>query len=168
MAYKIDVSIIVRNHLKTLTNDNKNAKRDYRDIIIFGVVPIVTSWGLIIKDIFISKDLVGAIISGLAVYVGLSLNLIILLFEIVQKKETSPFKKDFAKDFIANVCFSVLLSIAVIFSVLLTLIGDPKNPSEHWILTLTNGICFFMLIHMLLLVLMLIKRLYYQLIEQVG
>lgn len=92
MAYKIDVSIIIKNHLKTLVNDNTK-KPDFRDITIFGVLPVLVGLILVYFQLFINKDFIASMICGLAIYVGLSLNLIVLLFEIVQRKETSSFKK---------------------------------------------------------------------------
>lgn len=172
MAYKIDVSIIIRNHLKTLVNDNTK-KPDFRDIFIFGVFPVLVAFLLLYFKLFINKDFIASMICGLAIYVGLSLNLIILLFEIVQKKETSSFKKEFATDFIANVCFSILLSIATIttslFTLLFTLPPSPVVPNNTTIVFnyITNGLFYYLLTHMLLIILLLVKRLYYQLLEQI-
>lgn len=162
MAYKIDISIIIKNHFKTLVNDN-TGKPDFRDILFFIIIPIGFALLLLYHKAFINDSFIGAMIGGLSIYVGLSLNLIVLLFEIVQRESTTMFKKSFAEDFIANVCFSVILSIGTIVSSLFTLIEN----GDIWKL-LTNGICYFMLFQMFLLILMMMKRLYYQLIEQMD
>lgn len=162
MAYKIDISIIIRNHFNTLVNDN-TGKPDFRDVFFFLILPIGLSAILIYKHTFIDEDFIGAMIGGLSIYVGLSLNLIVLLFEIVQKGNTTAFKKSFAKDFIANVCFSIILSILTITSSLFTLISK----GYIWQMV-TNGVCYFMLFQMFLLILMMMKRLYYQLMEQMA
>jgi|GEM_PF-2690957 len=172
MAYKIDVSIVIKNHLKTIVNDNTK-KPDFRDIVIFGFFPVVVAVILCAFKLFINKDFIASMICGLAIYVGLSLNLIILLFEIVQRKETSAFKREFARDFIANVCFSILLSIATIttslFTLLFTLPAAPAIATKGVVVGnyVTNGLFYYLLTHMLLIILLLVKRLYYQLLEQI-
>jgi hypothetical protein len=160
MAYKLDVSVIIKDHLRTLVNDN-TGKPDLRDLFFFVCVPFIVPAILLFNKIFIGKDFVAGIIAGLTIYVGLSLNLIVILFEIMRKDSVSQFKKKFIKDFIANICFSIILSLITILSALVTLIDE-----NCIIKYISNSICFFLLTQMLLLILMLVKRMYYQLLEQ--
>lgn len=161
MAYKIDVTIILRDHFKTIVNDN-TGKPDPRDWIVFGLLPVLLPAVILYFKIFIASQFVSGIISGLSIYVGLSLNLIVLLFDSSQRDSNSFFKKEFAKELIANVCFSIILSIVSIIVALFTL-GDFGIYFKFF----ANGICYFCLIHMLLIILMLVKRLYYQLLDQI-
>lgn len=160
MAYKIDVTVIIVNHLKTIVNDS-TGKPDIRDIFFFIILPYITCIALPYNDIFVNKDFISSTIGGLSIYVGLSLNLIVILFEIVQKG-TNPTKKEFARDLIANTCFSVLLSIATIVASLFTVM-DWKGHKQM----VAHEVFYFLLFQMALIVLMLLKRLYYQLLEQV-
>lgn len=180
MAYKIDITIIIKNHLKTLVNDG-DGRPDFRDKFFFGFLPILVAAVLVYFKLFINKDFIASMICGLAIYVGLSLNLIVLLFEIVRGKDTSAFKKEFAREFIANVCFSILLSIATITTSLFTLLfaspaalplpAPPPPPQSDICIILnyaTNWVFYYLLTHMLLIILLLVKRLYYQLLEQID
>lgn len=161
MAYKIDIRIIVKDHLKTLVND-ADGKPDWRDYLFFLIIPLIIPAFLVYYDIRIEKDFINSMISGLSIYVGLSLNLIMLLFEIVQKKDTSNFKKDVAKELTANLSFNVLLSIlAIIFSVV-TLFDK-----YHCLRLISNYTTFFILVQMFFLLLLILKRMYYQLIDQI-
>ena len=160
MAYKIDISIIVKEHIKTLVNDN-TGKPDFRDVFFFGLFPIVFAVYMVHNKVFIDKDFINGMISGLSIYVGLSLNLIVLIFEISQKDTTTSNNKSILKEIVANVSFSILLSIGLIISTLFTLINNETAKC------ISHGLAYFLLVHMFLIVLMLIKRMYYQIINQI-
>jgi len=116
MGYKLDIRIMLKHHVRTIINDN-TGKPDFRDWLFFIIVPVATALLLVWKKIFLSADYINAIISGLSIYVGMSLNLVVLIFDMVQRNKLSSFRIEFAKDLIANITFSVVLSvISIIFS----------------------------------------------------
>jgi Na+-translocating ferredoxin:NAD+ oxidoreductase RnfA subunit len=167
MAYKLDISDIVRHHFKTIVNDNTR-KPDGRDYFFFLILPLLIAIGLPLLGVYISSNLIESIIGGLSIYVGLSLNLVVLLFEIAQKKETSEFKKTFAKDLIANVSFSIILSLVTIISVVLTLIECPICNQNCTYKPILHGIAYFFLTEMFVLIILLVKNMYFQIIEQID
>jgi len=167
MAYKLDITNIVRDHFKTIVNDG-TGRADFRDWFFFLLLPILISGSLLYFRIFLNKDFIGPIISGLSIFVGLSLNLVVLLFEIVQKKDITEFKKGFAKDLIANICFAILLSILTIISSLFTLIECKTGCTPCFLNYITSGLTYFFLTEVILVIILLVRNMYFQMIEQIN
>lgn len=161
MGYKLDFSRIIKDHIKTIINDN-TGKPDGRDWFFFVLLPIIVSTFLVRYRIFLDSNYINAIISGLSIYVGLSLNLVVLLFEIVQKENTTDLKLSFAKDVIANISFTVILSILTIVFSLLTQIDI-----NHYYKCITNWITYFLVSEMLISVLLLVRNMYFQMLDQI-
>jgi len=167
MSYKLDVRKIIRKHLSTLVNDNTGFP-DFRDILAFLVIPIGVAIWLCAAKIFLDKDYINAIISGLSIYVGFAINLVVLLFSTVQKDNVSQLRKEFAMESIANITFSVLLSLLSIIFSLFTQLKVVICGSDVYFKTAMNGISYFLICEMILTILLLVRNMYFQLIDNVN
>lgn len=160
MSYKINVTVIVKDHLKTLVNARTNLP-DFRDLLFFVMLPIITSLILVYNEIYLNGDFVNSIIGGLSIYVGLSLNFIVLLFDLAAKE---IFKDDEAKSVIketvANISVSIFYSILIILFSLFTNIDC--------LLIVGNFLCYFILVEFLFTLLMILKRVYMLLMKQLS
>ena len=167
MAYKLDIRNIVKAHLKTLVNDG-NGKADFRDWFFFLILPMMISGILLWFKIFIHSGHIDSIIAGLSIFIGLSLNLVVLLFEVAQKETISDLKKAFIKDVIANISFLILISVLSIIVSLFTLLGCSDKNSYCVISYITNGATYFLLSEVLLIIVLLIRNMYFQMMEQIN
>jgi hypothetical protein len=166
VAYKLDISKIVKDHFKTLVNDG-TGHADFRDWFFFLILPVLASATLLYFKVFIDKGYIDSIIAGLSIFVGLSLNLVVLLFEIAQKEKTSDLKKEFIRDVIANISFLILISILTIITALFTLLGCDAQSSDCILKYITNGLTYFLIAEVILVIILLVRNMYYQMIDQV-
>lgn len=152
MSYKIDIRNIFNDHIDTLVNANTK-KPDLRDWVIFLFIPLITSVFLVYKEVFVSDDRANSLIAGLSIYVGLSINFLMLIFELSTKqyfKEKDRLPK--LKQVIANITVTTLFSLFIIILTLLTDITILKY-AVHILL-------YFFLMEFFFTMLMVLKRIY--------
>lgn len=160
MAYKIDVSEIVKDHLKTLVNA-KTGRPDFRDIFFFLLAPCLVTALLIFNCVALTSDFVNALIGGLSIYVGLSLNFIALVFDLASKKTfKTKERKDLIRETVANISVSIFYSIFIIVFSLLA--------NVSFIKVYATASCYFIIMQFLLTLLMILKRIYKLLTEQLD
>ena len=164
MGYKLDIRLIVRKHINTLVNDGTN-KADFRDWFFFLLLPIGIAAALSHYNIFLGTDYINAIISGLSIYVGFAINLVVLLFTMVQRASTSTLRREFAIETIANITFSVVLSLLSIVSALLTQLNMRILGSYCYYEKAMNGIAYFLICEMILTILLLVRNMYFKLVD---
>lgn len=154
MSLKIDVRGIISAHFKTLVNDSTQ-KREVSDWLIFLVFPLLIAGGLVSLGAYMSEGILGTIVSAFSIFVGLLLNVIVLLFDIVRNPEQQPRKHRVVKQTLANVSFAVILSLIAILVALTTQI-------KRWpfLLPYTTFATYFLAIEFIATLLMILKRLY--------
>jgi hypothetical protein len=150
---RIDVSDIVQNHLKSLSNAN-TTKSEFSDYLIFLIIPILVAVILPVLKIFLSDTIINIIITSLSIFVGLFFNVIVLIISTMCTKEDDPIKKQFLTEIIDNISYIIFISLVTI----VTCIFASQNVDLiHQIL---NGICFFFLVHFFMTMLLVLKRIY--------
>ncbi len=160
MSYKIDVRDLLKDHINTLVNA-QSKKPDLRDWFFFLGLPVALSIWLVSEPYFINKDTASSLISGLSIYVGLSINFLLLIFELSTKqffKEEDRIPK--LKQVIANISATTVYSLFIIVLTLLTGICSLKL-YIHFIL-------YFFLFEFLFTMLMVLKRIYNILIGSIS
>ncbi len=126
MSSKFSVYKIVYDHVNTLYNyDTK--KRDKLAIFIDLILPLLIAILLIFFRIIIMEREFTVILTAFSVFAALLLNLMILIYSIVNKeKEKDEGKQDvekikLLKETYENIQFTVLISIIIIVFILLML-----------------------------------------------
>nr|WP_321412845.1 hypothetical protein [uncultured Allomuricauda sp.] len=150
---KINIIGIIKDHLKTLVNDNSQ-KPDFSDYFTFLIIPFVVSGILIWLKIDLSDKATNIVITTLSILVGLLFNVIVILFDILKRDNTQQVKNDLLKQLLTNISYSIFISL---FIILLTVLSFFKI--EIWVKVCTFLIYFF-LSHFSLTVLMILKRVY--------
>ncbi len=115
MLTKINISRIITDHLSTLKNANTR-RVSIADITLFLISPIVISAGIVLLlRIYLNDGLVNILITCLSIFVGLLLNLLVIIFDIINKlkdeNSNDRLKKLFLKEIYANISFSILISL---------------------------------------------------------
>jgi len=154
MSYKIDIRKIVTDHNKTLIN-RFTGKPDGTDLISFFILPLVFAIVMVSFHVLISKDLIGTVVSALAIFVGLLLNVVVLLFDIVRKENIRKVKVALVREVLANIMYTILLTVACILAIITTLY-DGNCIVQH----VTNFFSYYLLGTFFTTLLMVIKRMY--------
>ncbi|WP_242916339.1 hypothetical protein [Pontibacter liquoris] len=154
MSFKIDIRKIIRDHKSTLVNQN-DGKPDITDKLSFFWGPLVAAALLVYFGALIKEGMISTIVSVLAIFVGLLLNVVVLLFDIVRKADVRKVKVELVREVLANIMYTILLSVACILTSIMTLINF-----NCYLLHFTNFISYFLLFVFLTTLLMVIKRMY--------
>jgi len=156
MSYKIDVSNIIGDHLRTLVNSDTN-KPDMRDWFFFLIIPLMLSGYLVYLGYCINDNLSNSLIAGLSIYVGLSINFLMLIFELSTKEFFKALqRKAIIKQIIANI------SVTAIYSLLLIILTIMAPISKDYFF-FSKGLHFslyFFLFEFIFTLLMVLKRIY--------
>lgn len=154
MAYKIDVSKIIKGHISTLVDSNTK-RAGFRDYFFFLALPSIIAFILIYYGKAIDNDTSNALIGGLSIFVGLSINFLMIVFELSSKDFFKQEKqKKFLIEIIKNISFLTVLTLFIILLLLLT------NIEQKVFSIILYSILYFCLINFLMTLLMVIKRIY--------
>lgn len=157
---KIDVKQIIKDHFATLVNFS-TGKPDGSDFFTFFWLPVATAFLAVRLSIHMDSDFVGVLISALSIFVGLLLNVIVILFEIVKNDKVSGNKVHIARESISNISFAILLSLISICLSLLTQMewGDAFKDVSHFA-------TYFIVVEFGVTILQVLKRMYVLFIDE--
>jgi hypothetical protein len=151
---KINITQIVKNHIATLVNYNTK-KAGIGDYFTFFLIPAIIAGTLFYFDVHLTFDAINIIIISLSIFIGLLFNVILLIFDIVHRDSTTlKLKKAISKELLANIAFTVFLSIVSILSTLITYVK--YTIVKH----IFEVIVYFVLSLFLVTILMILKRMY--------
>jgi len=153
--FKISVIDILRDHFKTLVNNNTN-RPGFDDYFSFLLLPFVLSFVFYFSGLRIDKDSIETIVGGLSIFVGLLFNALVILLDIARKYESKEIKQIIVKQLTANISFSILVSFAAVFVMVFGFIDD----LGYHIKAAINISSFFLLSEFFLTFLMVLKRVY--------
>ncbi len=125
MIDKINTYGIVRDHVHTLKNYNTN-KYSLVDFILFFVVPFIISGSLIYFNFKLTDSFINVLITSLSIFAALLFNLLLLIYDIIRKKDASvnnkKLKTEFLEQIYANISFCIFIAIiAIIFLIISSL-----------------------------------------------
>jgi hypothetical protein len=158
---RVDISDIVVNHLKSLSNAN-TSKSEFCDYFIFLIIPLLVATILPICKVFLSENIINIVITSLSIFVGLFFNVIVLIITSLVSKTDDVIKKVVLKEIIDNISYTILISlITIIFSIF----SSQKAELFHQIM---NGFCYFFLVHFFMTLLLVLKRIYILFTHQIN
>ena len=159
MFVKISVFHIIQDHLSTLrVYRGGNAKKisvSGWDIFLFYVVPLFAAiviyfWG----NLSLDDEVISTLITSLSIFAALLFNLLILIYDIITKREHSKRMTEFLREIYANVSYSVLISVLSVVAVLCGLL----HFSAKWAVIGINLVGFYLVTHFILTLFMILKR----------
>lgn len=131
MFSKINILGIVKDHIATMKNHDTEKTR-YFDLIVFFYVPILISSVIFQFCPILGNGIPNALLISLSVFTALMLNLLMLIFNIMQntknnhvdsEKGNKKIKIDFLKEIYYNISFSILISLCSVIILILYSIG---------------------------------------------
>lgn len=131
MSKKINVWVIIKDHLNTL-RDYENNKISKLDILTFLALPFLMVIFLAVNQYNINKELVSLIVNFASIVTSLLISVLVLIYDQYSKAETSNktqnLKKEVLEQLFSNVSFTILMGvITVIFCLLLNSFPVDEN-----------------------------------------
>ncbi len=168
MLEKINIWCIIKDHLSTLKNDNSD-KPEFKDYILFLIIPYIIPLVLLCGfDLFLSDSLINILITILAIFVGLLLNVMVVIFDIIKKNEKTV-KLRLIKETYSNISFAILLSIITIIPLIVCYLPNTSNKLSIKItLMISNGLSYYFLVLFFITLLMIVRRIHVILTDEIS
>ena len=151
---KVNVGAIIQDHVNTLVNA-KTKKPGWDDWMTFVVIPALFSLLISHIGIGLGTNAITIIITALSIFVGLLFNVVVLVFDILKRDSSNPTKNRLLRQILANISFTILLSI---FIIALSFISLVKGHAIFKICT--DYIIYFFLSVFFITLVMVLKRMY--------
>lgn len=150
---KINVRIIIDEHFKTLVNASTNRTSAW-DYFYFIIIPFIVACliGYFVPKY--SKDVNNTLITILSIFIGLLINVVVLVFDILRNEREKGNKIVVLRETVTNICYTILVSFITVIIALFTYF---ENCIVKTICTI--GV-YFLMTHVMLTLLMILKRMY--------
>lgn len=169
MLSRIDVTKIIKAHIRTLRNINHKGI-SFSDLFLFCIFPLVITLTLICFDVSI-KNQISNLVTAISILAGFLFNLLAIIHTslgkiksriIAKKEERISLRFKYANEIHSNISYNILVGLcSIIFLVIFAF--DIKFKSQFYeciFNNVLNLICIFLLIHFILTLLMILKRIY--------
>jgi hypothetical protein len=160
MSSKINISQIAMDHLATLRNE-RTGRISALDLAIFVLMPFLLALAYYFLGWSLSKDATNLIITGMSIFAGLMINVLVLIYTVAlntktesETAEEAVLERRFLRQIFANISFSISTSVLIVIILGLSFFVGSKSQSA------VSAIAFFLLGNFLLTLLMTLKRLH--------
>ena len=157
MFQKINCLRIIRDQIQTLYQTSSENKVNKKDIFTFYFLPFLIS--LIIYFIWIDiydSDSLNLIATVVSIFAGLLLNLLLLIYDILRTTDnTENLKRKLLNEINTNISYCILVSIILILLLLIHNLKCPKFLTVIFEISIS-----YLIIHFLLVLLLVLKRVY--------
>lgn len=159
MIEKIDISNIVKDHISTLKNYETD-KYSLWDFVLFFFVPFLIGGGLVYFHFMLTKGIVNGLVTSLSIFAALLFNLLLLIYDIIQKTENSEgikgLKTTFLRQIYTNISFCILVAISTVILLLISFL-DIEIDLFHCILAF---FVYYLVSLFILTLFMILKRIH--------
>lgn len=145
-----DIRKVFVNHFDTFKYPGKSKFNS--GIYSFFILPAIVSAALIFFKICLSESYVSLITTVLSIFIGLFFNVILIIFDLIQRANSDENDKSFFKELLYNILFLILSSVITIVLSFLGLIERFQFKFIFGFLT------YFSLGHIILTVFLILKR----------
>ena len=163
MSTKVNVVDIIKEHWRTLY-DSDTGKLSCLDIFSFLILPLVVSISSSAFEFKIDDSTLSILVNFGAIFTALLLSVLVLVYD-QKSKATGDNEKIDLDELFNNVCYSVLISISMVIFCLLSKIFENvcfeyKDNQFFVSVIFLSPIVIFLLSHLVLTILMVLKRLH--------
>jgi len=177
MTAKVNVIEIITGHWDTL-KDASSKKVSKKDILTFYIIPILFSAVFVANNFSLTDNLTTLLINFSAIFTALLLSVLVLVYDQGEKlnqaiKEKTNailnLKRKLLEELYFNICYSIVVSLAMIFFCLAEVISRGKLvylPISNTVQTidlsciLLTPIIVFLTLNLMLTILMIVKRMH--------
>jgi len=168
---KVDIRLILSGHFATLRDNRVVGKTSVQDLLLFFGVPAVLGIGLTWYGFRFRVDAVNGFLNVFAILTGLLLNMLVLVFTLSTTAGQPDVEKNkrrtLLKEIFANLCFAVLVSIAVVCIAVVALSYMRSQPGATTGIGATFSLSA-LTANFVLTLLMVMKRMFILLNKEVG
>jgi len=174
MTTKINVLDIISGHWNTL-KDSSTGKVSKKDIFTFYGLPLALASLFLYNNFSLTDNLTTLLINFSAIFTALLLSVLVLIYdqgEKIDQKDTNAvqvLKKALLEQLYFNICYSMVVSLALIFSCLAETLSRGKQvyiPINNTVVTIDfsciilTPIVVFLTLNLMLTILMVVKRMH--------
>ena len=177
MSVKINLSLLIKSHYKTLKNDN-TGKLSFADFITFTMIPVILCGLAIYLKLGINSELRAALINFGAIFSALLMSVLVLVYDqenkltdrnqlnkklLEENKDTYYFlenyegKKELLGQLYHNICFAIIVSLAIVVFSMIQILTIKLTSLNIFLL---NPLIIFSLYSLVLTTLMIVKRMH--------
>lgn len=162
MFRKIDVNLIIRDHIKTLV-DYATGKLMPADIFLFFILPLIIAVLIIwVLKFPVNESSANALITSLSVFSALLFNLLLLIYDIIRKEDEKTCRRsrrqavmrEFLRQIYSNISFCIFVAVLCVI-ILLFAYFDTQSALYYQILSL---LVYYLVGVFLLTLLMVLRR----------
>jgi hypothetical protein len=130
---KIDVRLILRDHIQTL-RDYQTDKLLYSDFLLFFFLPLVLGGAAFWYNVRLRAIAATGLLTASALFVALLLNLLVMVLAFLRTTQGEPtdeslhLRKKLLREITANLSFSILVALALVATALAGLFGLGDDP----------------------------------------
>lgn len=166
MSSKININKIIVDHIHTLRdyskvveyrkNPGKMKKRELyskSDFFIFFILPIIISIFLLYFEFLPNDNTLIGLVTSLSIFSALLFNLLLIIYDIMQKTTNNKVKKELLREMYSNISFCILIAICTTIFAILGLIIK-----ENIIFLVLSFLVYYLFTLFILTILMVLKR----------
>lgn len=154
MFSRINIFSIIMDHYKTFSYNDKGNVRALIALFFF-IIPLIPSISIVYYKHSIAKDTINTTVSVLSIFVGLLLNLLVLIFDLVKNNDNPYFLKT-VREAISNISFAIVVSILGIAFLLIGL-ADIK---PLFLSDIVSTLSYYCIIQFFLTLVIILKKIY--------
>ena len=146
----IDIFPILKEHFRTLKEDTSL----FGAIFIFVILPLLLSIALLLFDITLSKEILNTLITSFAIFVGFTINVLVILLK--NREEKIRIRNKLIEHLTYNSLYELVLGLIILFLAIITLALIPKIIVS--LLIILSLILYFLVFNFIFTMLMISKR----------
>ena len=177
MSSKINITEIVADHFRTLRNYGENRPSPI-DITVFTVCPLIAGLIVFLNGFGLGSNLVNALINASAIFVGLLLNLLMLMFDQQNKAKSRleavrlmaappvsgeegslKLRISIISEVVSNISYTVLVCVVSLCS-LLAMAARVNDNTTGYISLILSALNVAVWFNIILTIVMIIKRVF--------
>jgi hypothetical protein len=163
---KINVLSILFHHIQTIKHET-SGRASQSDLLIFIYLPVVIALIPIMSELELKVETVNLLITVLSILIGLLLNVLVLLYDLINRNGAIPLKRKLLKEVLHNITFAILLSLTSILFLLASLFLFSRNLFGFFDLeSFVDYLIYLFLLEFLVTLLMILKRIHVLLLSE--
>lgn len=163
MINKLSFENIIKSHISTM-RDNSTDRMSLGDVFVFFVLPLMFAIPLT-YSYALNKDLTNSIITSASIFAGLLLNLLVLIYSLVDKFKQngngSVVKRKVLEQTFSNISFCILISVILVVACMLGFRTDDEiNKGVTFEKSVADFVVYYLTTMLALHLLMILKRIH--------
>jgi hypothetical protein len=162
---KIDIRDILKDHFSTMISYG-TGKRSLADYILFFLAPAALTGFIVWSCVILSDTAVNVLITAVSILAGLLFNVLVLIHTLADRFAPPTGKEDgrrFLREIYSNIAYAILICLLSLLPLVVLVVFQQATVRE-----LANAVAIFLMLHLMLTLVMILKRLHALLSYDLG